>query len=131
MWRITVILLACALLGACPTRERQVAESQPNPLELVVTVRPLSLILQEFGSAYYHIEQPTLLQPGQDPHTFEPKPSQVVLAREAELLLWVHPALDGWALDLGGEALQVTSLLPGFEHDSKHEHDEGSGHDRG
>jgi ABC-type Zn uptake system ZnuABC Zn-binding protein ZnuA len=64
-------------------------------VSVVVTVQPLALLLNEVGGD--RIEVHVLVPPGASPHSFEPKPSDLVRIARANAFLSVGGGLDDWA----------------------------------
>ncbi len=55
----------------------------------------------------------TLVPPGSSPHTFDPRPSQVLRASDATALVFVAAELDGWAARLPARRqVELLSLVP-------------------
>ncbi len=109
----------------------------------VVTDTPVvqSLVQQVMGD----LGQPeSLLAAGGDAHHYQLRPSQARSLQEADLLVWVGPALTPWleqpAADLTAKGNALALLdQPGtrhrdyagddHDHDHDHDHDEADGHD--
>lgn len=82
VWRVLLMGLLL-MLGSASTQARQ----------LVVTVQPLYLIAQAVTAG---IETPTLLLPaGQDGHHIQLSPRQAQSLRQADLIVWIGPSLEG------------------------------------
>lgn len=58
-----------------------------GPLPVFVSVPPLSYIAEQIGGK--HVSVHVLVKPGQDPHTFEPTPRQIVTLGNARLFFKV------------------------------------------
>jgi zinc transport system substrate-binding protein len=79
----------------------------------------------------------TLLEPGDSPHTYEPRPSDLRAVQNSEALVFGAPVLDGWAADLPAERrwamldmlppAQRRSLSGGSSHGSHKETAHGHG----
>lgn len=74
--------LAC---GAAPS---------PGGVGVVATVPPLAFLARELGGDRVHVA--TLVPGGASPHTFEPRPSDVVALERARTLLRIGAGLDAW-----------------------------------
>lgn len=63
-------------------------------IEVVATVFPLADIVKSIGKDYVNVI--TILPPGASPHTFEPKPKDIVRYNKAKLIVLVGAGLDFW-----------------------------------
>ena len=112
--------------------------AQAQELSIVVTVHPLALLLDEIGGERVAIH--VLVPPGASPHSFEPKPSDLVRVSRADAFLNVGGGLDDWAARLFATAredrqsMAVSSLLglvgrknvsdPSHDHEHHHQLDD-------
>lgn len=71
------------------------ASSGEEKLRVVATIYPLADMATNVGGQL--VEVKTLLPPGANPHTFEPRPSQIAEISRARLFLKVGAGLDLWA----------------------------------
>jgi zinc transport system substrate-binding protein len=77
----------------------------------VATIQPLAAILREVAGG--RAEVTALVPPGASPHTYEPRPSDVVHAESATALFHVSPLLDAWAARLPApRRVEVLALVP-------------------
>lgn len=72
-------LLLAVLLCILPHTVR----AQEQPLDVFVSLPPQASIVQRIGGA--HVRVGVLVKPGQDPHTFEPTPRQVLSLGRARI----------------------------------------------
>lgn len=88
------IALSGSILGCSPT------ESEPgsDKVPVVVSINPLADMVGRVGGERVEVTQ--LVPPGASPHTYEPRPSQVVRLAHARLLVLVGLGLEFWAEDL-------------------------------
>ncbi len=128
-------LALCAALAAplCPAYG-QAARSAP-PLDVFVTAAPQQYLVERIGGERVHVS--TLVPPGADAHSFEPKPAQMLGLARASLYF-----------SLGGLSAFEDARLPGIEalhprmrivdlsrgiarlpEEHEHEHGHGHGHD--
>ena len=90
--------------------------SGPAPLSVFVTVVPLQTFVERIGGDQVRVR--SMVQPGQNPHTYEPSPRQVADLAGAQLYLRVGMALeDAWlprirAANPGLRVLDVRAGLP-------------------
>ncbi len=84
--------------------------AKSKPL-FVVTSEPAAMILKELAGNRAEIM--TLTPPGSSPHTYSPKPSQMIKAQRAEALFYIADKLDGWATKIPTDnKVELISLLP-------------------
>jgi zinc transport system substrate-binding protein len=102
-------MLACGLASAGQTAEPRSTEPV---LELVTTLHSLEQLARTIGGERLSIH--ALVPPGASPHTFEPKPSDLVRVEAADWILLAGGGLDDWArrlMELGTGTAPVTTLL--------------------
>ena len=108
---------------------------QAEPLPVVTLSTVLTEVAEKVGGDKVRVIG--LLEPGVDPHNFEPKPSDVAKVAGAKLILASGRNLEGYLTKLKessatqGVLVEVGNRLPGLE--AKHDHDHGHshGHDHG
>ena len=66
--------------------------------QFTVTIPPFAMIVEPVVEGRASVE--TLLEPGDSPHTYEPRPSDLQAVKNSEALVFGAPVLDGWAADL-------------------------------
>jgi zinc transport system substrate-binding protein len=82
-----VILTNVALMTDWTPRAEAVHGGPSAAMEIFAGIPPLGYLVQRIGGSRVHVD--VLLQPGQDPHTFEPTPRQVMRLGRARLLFMV------------------------------------------
>lgn len=127
------LLMACALvLSACDAGPRQ---TEGPGLRVFVGILPQKLVVERIGGSRVVVE--ALVQPGQDPHTFEPTPRQVAGLSDAKLYFRVGMGFEDALVDrmgsLGGlrvvDTREGIDLRPMEEHGEEGEHHEEEGLD--
>ncbi len=136
--RSHVLAAATLLLGATAAP----AQAAPNVVATILPVQSLAAaVMAGVG------EPELLLAPGTSPHAYALKPSEAAMLEEAELVLWIGPALETFLADtLATVAHDAHRLVlmdaPGMTllagraggawdaHDHDHAHDHGQ-HDHG
>jgi len=127
-WRCTAVCLlaGCALVAGC-------GDDTPNDGDdgratVFVTVEPLAFFVQRIAGDATSVE--VLVQAGQDPHTYEPTPRQMVRLAGAKLLFRVGAPFEKTITDrlAANEAtLKIVDLSEGVElletSDQAHTHD--------
>ncbi len=119
----------------------EVAEPEPEPepepeLRVVAKVAPIADLVAMVGGE--RVEVTTLVPPGADSHTYEPRPSDVARLSEADAFIGVGLELNPGAVSLAQENLPSESVvLLGeryLDDDAlvfDHVHDEEGGHTHG
>lgn len=105
---IAIVLLVAATVTGCT--DESLSPSSGEPL-FVTTIPPFAAIVSpvvgERGSVV------TLLNAGDSPHTYEPRPSDVRRVSDATALLYGAASLDGWAADLPApRRIALLDLVP-------------------
>jgi zinc transport system substrate-binding protein len=137
-WRLLrVLALVLVLLPACSRREAPVI---PGRLQVVTTLFPLYDFVRVVGGD--KVQASLLLPPGVEPHSFEPKPEDIVRISKADLFVYTSPVMEPWASKLltgiaGGKLQPVVAgaratylgKAAGHDHDDHEGHDHDSGQD--
>ena len=84
--RPTANPVACGLTAIC-LFTLGAASSAAEPLEVVAGIPPVAYLAERIGGEHVAVE--VLMQPGQDPHTFQPAPKQVESLGRAKLFFKV------------------------------------------
>jgi len=64
------------------------------PLHIVTSIPPLAMIAAQLGGDRVLVH--SILPPGADSHTFEPRPSDAVAVAEADLVIVMGSSIDDW-----------------------------------
>jgi ABC-type Zn uptake system ZnuABC Zn-binding protein ZnuA len=120
-------------------------EAAPEPvLRVVATVAPIADLVAQVGGE--RVEVTSLVPPGADSHTYEPRPQDVALLSELDAYVGVGLDLNDAALDLAAQhlpdgapilllgelALDDDALVMDHSHDDGHSHgDDGHSHGDG
>jgi len=110
------------------------AQSHPL-LKVVTTLFPLQEFARAVGGENVLVEM--ISPPGVEPHAWEPKPSDVAKTSQADVFIYIGPAMEPWAADLlkatRGARLKVVeasrglSLLEARDSRPAHPTDQGQG----
>lgn len=73
-------------------------------LKIVTTLFPLYDWARVVGGEL--VEVRLLLPPGAEAHTYAPRPSDILATRQADLFVFLHPAMEPWAADLLAGAIR-------------------------
>ncbi|MDP3244223.1 MAG: zinc ABC transporter substrate-binding protein [bacterium] len=119
-----IILVAAGGLWAFLWSEQN-QKSDNGKITVVATLFPLYDFIQNIGRD--KIEVTLLLPPGVEPHTFEPKPTDIAKINRADVFVYTGKFMEPWAQDIiTGLANKKTtvvnasdniSLTPGLFHD--------------
>ncbi len=122
--------------------------SHAEPLKIVTDILPVGSLVQSIAGDTAEIT--TLLQPGDNPHSFALRPSDARAITEADLVIWTGEALSPFLADpistLGANAtvielLETEGWTPiawreeshddhdDHDHEEEHDHDEHEEHD--
>ncbi len=88
--------LATAALAALALSAEVALAAQP--VRVVTSIPPLAMIVSELGGDRVLVH--SILPPGADPHTFEPRPSDAVAVAEADIVVVLGSSIDDWIGDL-------------------------------
>ncbi len=77
-WMIVAIMIAVL------TAAKAIAS---EPVQAIAGIPPAAYLVERIGGQWIRVE--TLIQPGQDPHTFEPRPRQIQSLEKAKLFFKV------------------------------------------
>lgn len=98
-WQVMLLLAAACLafFTGC-SRETTSGPAATNRLQVVTTLFPL----YDFARAIAgnRAEVRLLLPPGSEPHTFEPKPEDILAINRAALFVYTNRFMEPWAEDL-------------------------------
>ncbi len=103
MRHFVAVILCLMVLSGCGAVAPQTEE---KPI-VVETIGPLGALLREIVGDAVKVE--TLMPPGASPHTFEPKPSDLVNASKARLIV-ANGVLDDWVTKVAG-GVEVVKLF--------------------
>jgi zinc transport system substrate-binding protein len=128
--RMTALLrLAMAIAWACLAFSHSASATSPR---VVVSIKPIHSLAAALLDG---IAEPELLVDGpQSPHSFAMRPSQSRALRQADLVVWVGPELEGFlvkTVSVLPESARVVSLLsetPGLERLHWNEADDDHNH---
>lgn len=112
---VSVILLASGVIKA-----------GQNKLQVVTTLFPLYDMAKYIGGEKANVF--LLLPPGVEPHSFEPKPSDIVKINEADIFIFTGKFMEPWADDITQsadnknlvivDASEGTQMMPAVFHDA-------------
>jgi zinc transport system substrate-binding protein len=93
LFGLTLICL-CAAAAGCQEKEAQ----GPHKLTVVTTLFPLYDFTRAVAGDKADVR--LLLPPGVEPHSFEPKPEDMVRASKADLVVYTNEFMEPWAVKM-------------------------------
>ncbi len=95
-WRPLALFAALILVGSACQRQEQVPAA--DKLKVVTTLFPLYDFARNVGRG--KVEVNLLLPPGVEPHSFEPKPNDIVRVNKANVFIYTNKFMEPWATDI-------------------------------
>jgi len=95
-WRSLVLFAALILVWSACQRQEQVPAT--DKLKVVTTLFPLYDFVRSVGRE--KVEVSLLLPPGVEPHSFEPKPDDIVRVNKADVFIYTNKFMEPWAADI-------------------------------
>jgi zinc transport system substrate-binding protein len=138
IFSVLVILL---IISACGSWRPAASElNEDKKLNITVSIASIQWLVDQIGGE--HVQTQSLTTSGDDPHTYEPSPSQMISVADSELYfttgvefedVWIPKFLDA------NSDLQVIDISTGFErismadyhHDHADDHADEHDHDHG
>jgi len=133
--RILMVLLLLTLVIPACMREEQ----KSDKIQVVTTLFPLYDFAKRIGGGKAEVSM--LLPPGVEPHSFEPRPENVVRVNRADLFIYTTPLMEPWAAGIiagidrgkvviveGGKGIALMQAPGADPHDHGHagERDQGT-----
>lgn len=111
--RRVIIFLLCLLVAGTASCSKSAPKQGPHKLNVVVTLFPLYDFARQIGGDKVDVQ--LLLPPGLEPHSFEPKPEDMLNINRADLFIITNPYMEPWAEKLlkGIDSGKVTAVDAG------------------
>jgi len=90
--QLLLFLILATLLPACTKHDRSL---DPGKLHVVATIFPLYDFVRVVGGDV--VELHLLLPPGMEPHSFEPRPEDMLTVARADLFIYTNSGMEPWA----------------------------------
>jgi len=119
-WRMMAMTAPVLLVHAA------VAAASTIPLKVVTSIPPLAMLAAELGGD--RVLAHSILPPGADPHTFEPRPSHAIAIAEADVIVVLGSSIDDWIGNTIMEPTGAASIVK-LDRQSEREADNHEGHD--
>jgi len=128
-----IAIMVLTALAACRQKSPQ---TDPGRLQVVTTLFPLYDFVRNVGGEA--VEVALLLPPGVEPHSFEPKPEDLLKVARADVFIYTGMSMEPWAEKLvdgvvkAGKPLKLEAgagaryLEAGRGADDGHHHQEGA-----
>lgn len=128
---ILVMVLAAAAAGCRKTAEQEAAGS--GKLRVVATIFPVYEFARAVAGDKAHVTM--LLPPGMEPHSFEPRPDDIVRVSRADIFIYTNRYMEPWAAGIvkgaGGGKLTVVDASRGAKFLKAGTGEDHDGHDDG
>jgi ABC-type Zn uptake system ZnuABC Zn-binding protein ZnuA len=136
IYRLMMTLGVMFFLAACGFAGEEPPAGEGETLQVVASTTFIGDVVGEIAGD--DAEVTVLLEPGQNPHAYQPIPRDVALVSEADIFFVNGFQLEGFLDDLltgSGSSESVVVVSEGIEpllvgtHDHQHDHQEDAGHD--
>lgn len=103
-----ILIVIMSLISGCGAKNYKSASQDDL---IAVSNQPLYMIINELTGGEINIF--CITQPGDSPHTYSPKPSDIAKAESAKLFFYVSDNLDNWAAKSANTSkTQVLGMVP-------------------
>ena len=109
-WLAALLLL----IGGCTSATDE--HSADARLRVFAGIPPLAYLVEQVGGEHVKVE--TLVQPGQDPHTFEPTPHQILALGKAAMFFKIDMPFENMLLEKardGNRRLEIVDATEGVK----------------
>jgi zinc transport system substrate-binding protein len=95
MRRVLILVMVAELLLAGCARSRSSEEEMAPDLQVTVSIVPQAYFVERIGGE--HVAVQVMVEPGQSPHTYEPKPEQLVALSQSNVYFSIGVSFeDAW-----------------------------------
>ena len=137
-FQLTAIALTMTIASLTACSGPSVKEEEAKtPLQVTVSIVPQEYFVKRIGGDRVSVN--TMIQPGTDPHTYEPKPEQLKTTARSQAYFKIGVSLeDAWKdrLNSVNQQMLIVDTSQGVdkipltaEHDHDHDHDHNHDHD--
>jgi zinc transport system substrate-binding protein len=132
-WALCALSIAVFFFtGGCSSQTQQ--QPEPGRLAAFTGIPPLAYLVEQIAGDHVHVE--ALVQPGQDPHTFQPTPRQIFALSRAAIFFQIDMPFEQVLLEKARAANPRLEVVDATEGITKRpmdaqciEHETGEGHD--
>ncbi len=126
--RKTLFLFMLMLAAICSSSCQKEPKTASGKLQVVTTLFPLYDFARQIGGEKAEVR--LLLPPGVEPHSFEPRPDDIIRVSRADLFIFTNKYMEPWAAKIIGSVpdkkVQVVDASLGVElYRAGQEHAEG------
>ncbi len=128
------VLMLLLLLGITACEKKDVKErGEAKKLTIVTSLFPVYDFAREIAKDKAAITM--LLPPGIEPHSFDPKPADIVTLNKADIFIYTNKYMEPWTDDIlrgvsnqdlitidSSKGIKLTTGSDGHTHDKKHKH---------
>ncbi|TAN41183.1 MAG: zinc-binding protein [Nitrospirae bacterium] len=127
-------LVVFVLLVSCETKKQTIEVNRNDKLKVVATIFPLYDFARLIGGEAVDVS--LLIPPGTEPHSFDPRPENIVSAGRAAIFVYTNDTMEPWAgsmlKGLSSPGLVVVQAGRGIALTEEHRPDDGhDGHRHG
>jgi zinc transport system substrate-binding protein len=134
---LILILIGAFAFSACQKKEEKAETSQK--IQIITTLFPLYDFTKNIGQD--KVQVALLLPPGVEPHSFEPKPDDIVRINKADLFIYTGKDMEPWAADVlkGSDnknlvvvdsSRDISFMEEKDDHPHEHEKEHGNHHEK-
>lgn len=93
---ISILLILTIAVTGCSQKTEELKD--PNKLQIVASLFPQYDFAKQIGGDFVQVS--LILPPGVEAHAFDPKPKDIIVMSEADILLYTSDAMEPWVKDL-------------------------------
>ena len=130
MRRVLILVMVAELLLAGCARSRSSEEEMAPDLQVTVSIVPQAYFVERIGGE--HVAVQVMVEPGQSPHTYEPKPEQLVALSQSNVYFSIGVSFeDAWLerIAAASPGMLLVDTAAGIERRPIEAHDHGDDDD--
>jgi len=130
MRRVLILVMVAGLLLAGCARLRSSEEEMAPDLQVTVSIVPQAYFVERIGGE--HVAVQVMVEPGQSPHTYEPKPEQLVALSQSNVYFSIGVSFeDAWLerIAAASPGMLLVDTAAGIERRPIEAHDHGDDDD--
>lgn len=130
MRRVLILVMVAELLLAGCARSRSSEEEMAPDLQVTVSIVPQAYFVERIGGE--HVAVQVMVEPGQSPHTYEPKPEQLVALSQSNVYFSIGVSFeDAWLerIAAASPGMLLVDTAAGIERRHIEAHDHGDDDD--
>ncbi|MCJ7545844.1 MAG: zinc ABC transporter substrate-binding protein, partial [Deltaproteobacteria bacterium] len=95
---VGLVVIAVGIIALSQIKGVKQKDIDAGKIKIVTTLFPLYDMAKNIGADKAHVS--LLVPPGMEPHTFEPKPSDIIKINEADIFVYTGSIMEPWAEDI-------------------------------